>query len=279
MSKKNKGTKGKLFRVAISGKTVDGRNIPANHIVEMAENYDPTHYQGRIWLEHLKSIWPGSDFCAYGDVLSLEAREVTIDGEVVMGLYAELSVNDNLKKINESNQKIFSSIEYHPNFRDKGYAYLTGLAVTDTPASAGTEPLTFSLSKEENSAFTEAIEMSVADDNTQDVVVVDGEESKIVSLFSQFTESLKGIFAKKEDAESTALATTLNELTNLFTQDAAERTEFAAKFTAQETKFAALQKEFSELKAKLSKEPKTHTFTPQIELGNPGSDGLIKPEY
>lgn len=279
MSNKNKGTKGKLFRVAISGKTVDGRNIPANHIVEMAENYDPTHYQGRIWLEHLKSIWPGSDFCAYGDVLSLEAREVTIDGEMVMGLYAELSVNDNLKKINESNQKIFSSIEYHPNFRDKGYAYLTGLAVTDTPASAGTEPLTFSLSNEENSAFTEAIEMSVADDNTQDVVVVGGEESKIVSLFSQFTESLKGMFAKKEDAESTALAATLNELTNVFTKDAEERAEFAAKFTAQETKFENLQKEFSELKAKLSKEPKTHTFTSQIELGDPNSDGLIKPEY
>lgn len=279
MSKKNKGTKGKLFRVAISGKTVDGRNIPANHIVEMAENYDPTHYQGRIWLEHLKSIWPGSDFCAYGDVLSLEAREVTIDGEAVMGLYAELSVNDNLKKINESNQKIFSSIEYHPNFRDKGYAYLTGLAVTDTPASAGTEPLTFSLSKEENSAFTEAIEMSVADDNTQNVVVVGGEESKIVSLFSQFTESLKGMFAKKEDTETTALAEMLSELTNVFTKDAEERAEFAAKFTAQETKLEAIQKEFSELKDQLSKEPKTHTFTPQIELGNPDSDGLIKPEY
>ena len=279
MSNKNKGTKGKLFRVAISGKTVDGRNIPANHIVEMAENYDPTHYQGRIWLEHLKSIWPGSDFCAYGDVLSLEAREVTIDGEMVMGLYAELSVNDNLKKINESNQKIFSSIEYHPNFRDKGYAYLTGLAVTDTPASASTEPLTFSLSKEENSAFTEAIEMSVADDNTQDIAVVVGEESKIVSLFTQFTDSLKGIFAKKEDAESIALAATLNELTNVFTKDAEERAEFAAKFTAQEAKLENVQQELSDLKAQLSKEPKTHTFTPQIELGDPNSDGLIKPEY
>jgi hypothetical protein len=41
-------------------------------------------------------------------------------------------------------QKVYASIEINPNFADTGEAYLVGLAVTDDPASLGTEMLQFS---------------------------------------------------------------------------------------------------------------------------------------
>ena len=280
MSKKNKGTKGKLFRIAISGPTVDGRNIPANHIVEMAKNYDPNHYQARIWLEHIKWVWPDSEFSAYGDVLSLEAREVEVGGETVMGLYAELSVSDRLKRLNETDQKIFSSIEYHPNFRDKGYAYLTGLAATDTPASAGTEPLKFSFTKDEGASFTGAIEMSLEDASENEKAAEMAEDSKLVAVFTNFTESLKGLFSKKEDAETAAIANSLNQVIEVFTKDADERKAFENQFNTQKLELETLRTEFNTLKEQLSKEPaNTQTFTPIVQLENPNDDGFGKTEY
>ena len=280
MSKKNKGTKRKLYRVAISGPTVDGRNIPANHIVEMAKNYDPNHYQARIWLEHLKSIWPDSEFSAYGDVLSLEAKEVEVGGETVMGLYAELSVSDRLKKLNEKNQKIFSSIEYHPNFRDKGYAYLTGLAATDTPASAGTEPMKFSFTKDEGAAFTGAIEMSLEDIVENASSAETNEDSKLVTVFTNFTESLKGLFSKKEDTETVAISNSLDQVLEVFTKDAEDRRALENQFNTQKAELETLRKEFNTLKSQLANEPvSTQTFTPVVELANPNDDGFGSSEY
>lgn len=280
MSKKNKGTKGKLFRIAISGPTVDGRNIPANHIVEMAKNYDPNHYQARIWLEHIKWVWPDSEFSAYGDVLSLEAKEVEVGGETVMGLYAELSVSDRLKKLNETSQKIFSSIEYHPNFRDKGYAYLTGLAATDTPASAGTEPLKFSFTKDEGASFTGAIEMSLDDAAENEKAAESAEDSKLVTVFTNFTESLKGLFSKNKDAEAAAIAESLNQVLEVFTKDAKERDAFTQQFNTQKSKLETLREEFNTLKSQLANEPaSTQTFTPVVELENPNDDGFGSSKY
>jgi len=46
--------------------------------------------------------------------------------------------------MNKENQKVFTSIEMDANFAGSGQAYLVGLAVTDSPASLGTEMLTFS---------------------------------------------------------------------------------------------------------------------------------------
>jgi hypothetical protein len=40
-------------------------------------------------------------------------------------------------------EKIYSSIELHPQFALNGKAYVVGLAMTDTPASLGTERLKF----------------------------------------------------------------------------------------------------------------------------------------
>jgi len=63
-----------FFRVAVEGTSVDGRQIARHHLEQAAASYDPDVYAARIWLEHLRSIYPDSTFCAYGDVLALKSR-------------------------------------------------------------------------------------------------------------------------------------------------------------------------------------------------------------
>ena len=128
-------------RVAMEGPTIDGREISAAHIAEMAESYNPDIYGARIWVEHLRTFLPEGTFQAYGDVRALKAD--TIDGKAV--LLAEIEPTDALRALNRARQKIFTSVEITDNFADSGKAYLTGLAVTDSPASLGTQALKFSL--------------------------------------------------------------------------------------------------------------------------------------
>jgi hypothetical protein len=46
-------------------------------------------------------------------------------------------------QMTDKGQKVYSSIELHPQFAFNGKAYVMGLAMTDTPASLGTERLKF----------------------------------------------------------------------------------------------------------------------------------------
>lgn len=41
--------------------------------------------------------------------------------------------------MNKAAQKVYTSMEIQPNFANTGKCYLVGLAVTDDPASLGTE--------------------------------------------------------------------------------------------------------------------------------------------
>ncbi|WP_168772526.1 GPO family capsid scaffolding protein [Pseudomonas sp. A-1] len=122
-------------RVATSGKTADGRTIAAQDLRDMAENYDPALYTATIWYEHIRY------FGSLGTVAELKAEDV--DGGKV-ALYARLQPNDTLLRLNKEGQKLFASVEIQPNFADTGKAYLSGMAVTDEPASVGTEALHFS---------------------------------------------------------------------------------------------------------------------------------------
>ncbi len=132
--------KSKFFRVATEGATTDGRQIERTWIQQMAKNFNPKKYGARVWLEHLRGIHPESSFKAYGDVSAVESREVE-DGKIA--LFAQIEPLPELVAMNKAKQKIYTSIEVHPKFADTGEAYLTGLAVTDSPASLGTEVLSF----------------------------------------------------------------------------------------------------------------------------------------
>ncbi len=134
----------KWFRVAVEGATTDGRQIQRNWIEEMAANYNRTVYGARIWLEHLRGLFPESPLRAYGDVTALKAEEIELAGEKRLALFAQIEPTKELvHMVNVLKQKVYTSIEVTEKFAHTGKAYLLGLAVTDSPASLGTEMLAF----------------------------------------------------------------------------------------------------------------------------------------
>ncbi|EXI61684.1 capsule biosynthesis protein CapA [Mannheimia granulomatis] len=144
-------TKSKWFVVATEGATTDGRKINREWLNQIAKNYDPKNrYGARINLEHFKSWWFDKDFAhsySYGDVLSVKVEERE-DGK--LQLLAEISPTEALVKLVKEKQKVYTSVEIDLDFADTGEAYLVGLAVTDTPASLGTEYLTFCAGAKQN---------------------------------------------------------------------------------------------------------------------------------
>lgn len=122
-------------RVATSGKTTDGRTIHPQDLRDMASAYDPALYTAVIWFEHIRYM--GN----FGSVAELKTED--LDGGKV-ALFAKLLPNDRLLQLNKEAQKLFTSIEIQPEFADTGKPYLRGLAITDDPASLGTQPLHFS---------------------------------------------------------------------------------------------------------------------------------------
>lgn len=139
--------KTKEFLLATSGATVDGRNIDDKMLQEMASSYNPKTYGARVNIEHIRGISGDGPFRAYGDVLSLSTREVEVDfngkSEKRTGLFGVFDVTADAKKLNEASQKVYPSIEIEPNFAGKGFAYLMGCALTDSPASIATQRLQF----------------------------------------------------------------------------------------------------------------------------------------
>ncbi len=143
-----KKTSRKKFRVAVSGSTVDGREISPVHLREAAENFNPDVYAARVNVEHYLSPCPSSEFSAMGDVTALSTEDIT-EGPLAgrTALYAEIEPTERMKQLVAAGKKIYSSIELHPQFSVNGRAYLVGLAMTDTPASLGTDKLKFTAEK------------------------------------------------------------------------------------------------------------------------------------
>ncbi|OOF83510.1 phage capsid protein [Rodentibacter ratti] len=146
--------------IATSGYTVDGRQITAQELREMAESYDPNHYTANLWLEHRR-------YFSCGQVLELKAEEQE-NGETK--LYAVIAPNQELIDLNLAGQKLFTSVEIMPNFRNSGKAYLYGLGVTDSPASVGTTKLDFFNVEQNGAVFGEfvKIDFAVKDDTDEE---------------------------------------------------------------------------------------------------------------
>ncbi|MDC7699603.1 GPO family capsid scaffolding protein [Vogesella indigofera] len=201
--------KSKFFRVAVSGATTDGRTISRLDIQQMAANYNPATYGARVNLEHFRSIAPDSTFRMYGDVQALKSEEVTINGEKQLGLFAQIDpTTDLVDMVNIKRQKVFTSIEIDPDFAGKGEAYLVGVAVTDTPASLGTEMLKFCAGAQSNplaarkqrpaNLFTEAL---LADIEFEE----DGVTTSALETFTAKIKQMLGGHKATNDGNFTAL--------------------------------------------------------------------------
>ena len=141
--------KTKTFCVAVEGPTVDGRVIERNWLIEGAASYNRATYGARVNMEHIRGVTADKPFKAYGDVLAFSTADVEIElggkKQKKLGLFAEIEAHDDLVAMTAAGQKVYTSIEVQPEFAGTGKAYIVGLAVTDSPASLGTDILTFAV--------------------------------------------------------------------------------------------------------------------------------------
>ncbi|ECF6948114.1 GPO family capsid scaffolding protein [Salmonella enterica] len=179
----------KKFRVAVSGSTIDGREISGELLKAAAKNYDPTVYAARVNVEHIKSIFPNSELCAMGDVMALSTEDIT-EGPLAgrVALHAEIEPTDRMKKLTDEGKKIYSSIELYPDALD-GKPYIMALAMTDTPASLGTERLKFAAQQREQV-------MKFSNQHTEAPMFTEAMEAEIIELAEQRSEEGKQWFSR-----------------------------------------------------------------------------------
>ncbi|WP_200902125.1 GPO family capsid scaffolding protein [Dichelobacter nodosus] len=240
--------------MATEGFTSDGRKIQASLLEQMAKNYDPEKYAARVWLEHFRSIMPNGPFKAYGDVLALKTDKNS-DGKTI--LLAQIEPTDELKKINQQKQKLFSSVEIDPNFAESGEAYLVGLAVTDSPSSLGTERLMFSAALQVQTHL-----FSAYSESDIDVKDEDKQADEDVGLFAK----VKQLLSKHQDKQNDDTATIIAS----YHQDIEK--SFSEVCTAHQTlikEHQQLKEEFNAFKVQLAAEPQhTQSFSRPVADGS-----------
>ena len=257
--KKSKKIKSKWFRVAVEGATTDGRKIQKEWIEQMAENYDRDVYGARINLEHIKGYSPDSQFKRYGDVLALRAEEIKtgpLAGK--LALLAQIEPTDELIELNKAKQKVYTSIEVNAEFADTGEAYLVGLAVTDDPASLGTEFLEFSAKASVNPLASRKQSpnnlFTVAEETVIDFEDVD---PKSDTAFSAMLDRLTGLFKSKSEKDSTKFVQ-LGEIIEQFATATTERfTNLDAKIVELTNELTKVKKQNTELVELLSELPES----------------------
>jgi Phage capsid scaffolding protein (GPO) serine peptidase len=276
--------KTKPFLLATAGSTVDGRTIDDKLIDEMASSYDPKTYGARLNIEHLRGISPDGPFKAYGDVVELSVGEIDVNfngkTEKRKALYGVFDVTDDAKKMNDAGQKLYPSIEITSNFAGKDFAYLTGCALTDSPASIATEQMKFNRTMPGtitvNATEAAALEFADEDGKTSD----DGK-----SFLKSLTGVLEGFAtkfgpAKADDkpepkADNKSAAFTADDIKGLFTAMATEtQTALTAIANSNNASIDALVGKFTALEAKIEGTPsKDHSSRP---LANGQQENLSK---
>lgn len=172
-------------KVATAGPTADGREIVEQDLVDISETYDTEEYTAVIWgsdpFGH--SQWYGNFGLVHEVKLGKDKKDRTC-------LFAKMAPNTRLMSLHDQGQKLFTSIEVWPNFGDTGKAYLTGIAVTDAPASLGTEPLRKYCKNTGTTVFqtSEQFTLGNTDDTGTDASGTDADRT----LIKKFIALLKG---------------------------------------------------------------------------------------
>lgn len=270
MAGNSKKFRSKMFRIGVEGATTDGRTIERSWLEEMAASYNRDTYGARINIEHIKGLSPDSQFGAYGDVVALKGEEIQLNGETKYALFAQLEPNDALLALNKKGQKIYTSMEIQPKFANTGKAYLVGLALTDSPASLGTEALEFSAKhgtltsrkQDKDNLFT------AAEPAELEFEEIDDTPSKVAGLFKKVSEMLgKG---KQTDEQFGELAETLEAIA----KHSADQSEaLTAEQTARkslETKLGTVEADLQALKQQLDKTPDPEQFKRPPATGGDG---------
>ena len=203
--------------IATSGATVDGRKIEKEWLEDMAKHYNPELYKAKLWPDHYRYV-------SGGNVLALKVEPCVppeLEGEI--NLFAILEPNDWLIEANRIGQYTHPSIEVREDFMGKGFFYLGGLGVTDSPASVGTQELKFNCA-----------------DGSGKVHVFSGPEINVYASADTKPTSPKGLFQRlfgtahhHDDPEDTVMALSPEQMAQL-------RTDLGGDI---KTMFADLKKE------------------------------------
>jgi hypothetical protein len=266
-----KPKKTKFFRIATEGATTDGRTIDRTMLEQIARSYDPMHYGARINLEHIRGILPDSPFRAYGDVIAVRTEEQ--DGK--LRLLAQLSPTTELVTLTRQRQKVYTSMEIDPDFAESGEAYLVALAVTDNPASLGTEMLEFSAKSKALDArkqspdnlISAAVEADIELDD--DTTPTGGDAGR--SLFSKVRGLLAGKSATDNERFSD-IAQSIEVLADSQRQVLDRLDQFGANVEALKRGQQAADTRHDELITKLSR---TDSRTEQRPTSTGGSDTVL----
>ncbi|MCS3455481.1 hypothetical protein M2366_001548 [Aeromonas sp. BIGb0405] len=119
--------------IASAGPTLDGREVSAESLRQMAETYDPGFYTANLWPEGVRARPLGH----------VDAVKVQEQGGQLM-LLAVLCPTLELIDLNISGTHAFCTIEASENFAGTGKWYLSGVTVTDQPMLTGLTQLQFS---------------------------------------------------------------------------------------------------------------------------------------
>lgn len=272
--------KSKWFAIFTEGATVDGRTILREWIEQIAQTYNPKKYGARIWCEHIRSYLPEGSFGAYGDVLAVKAEDV--DGKLT--LFAQIDPTEELLALNKKRQKVYTSAEIDPDFAGTGKCNLVGLAITDSPASLGTDMLNFNAQKDhplfgslnsrkqnDRNYFTAATEFTLELEEEADD---DGEKQsffkKIAAMFIKTKTELDGEAKETREAVE-VVANHVSEYSAKVDKLEADNKDLADKNTALQASFDELQTSFNQLKSDLDKAPGGFRRNPAT-----GGDGAIK---
>lgn len=244
------------FCVAVEGATSDKRTIKRAWLEQAAKNFNPATYGARIWLEHFRSLLPDSPFKAYGDVLAVKTDEIDINGQKKLALFAQVEPTPELIALNKAKQKIYSSIEIDDSFADTGEAYIVGLAVTDSPASLGTDVLAFSAQKPESSPFkdrhysatsmfTEALETTLTFEEIE-------EKPSIAAQLLSTVKNLLSSKQTKDDSDFSQMGEAIQTVAE-HVKDLPEQLAAAKAFSAElNTRFDQLRTDLTNLTTQLS---------------------------
>lgn len=282
--------KSRFFRVAVEGATTDGRAIERQWLLDAAETYNPQTYAARVNLEHIRGVTADPPFQSLGDVLSLRTEEVQLDvggkTEKRLALFAEIEALDPLIAMNKAKQKLYSSIEISPNFAGTGKAYLVGLAVTDSPASLGTEMLQFAATQGEKSPLrarkldpanlfsaAEEFSLELAEDETDPAKGLLG---KIAALFTNASvtppaapvaPAAPGVAPPAAQPDASALTAFTQTMAQAVTEMA---TSFQSFSKASSERAAAIEGQVAEIKGLLDRTPAVAFAQRQPATGGDG---------
>lgn len=276
----------KWFRIGVEGDTCDGRVIGATDIQEMASMFDTRVYGCRINLEHLRGIMPEGAFQRYGDVVELKAEKIDDDSALngKLALFGKIAPLDTLVDMVAKGQKVYTSMEIQPNFANSGKCYLVGLAVTDDPASLGTEYLEFCRTAKHNplKRFKASPENLFSVATLAELEFEDQPET----LLTKLTDSVKAIFSRKQQDDDARFNDVREAVTAIAEQVQVNGEGAETRFSELESQIAALEQtltvqasethqQFNTLKITLDNTESTAQPRRKLSTGGDGAEATV----